>query len=196
VNCYRRVLCRRNPVLLETLEQPVDRLATDADHHGQVLLGQAQIDDHTLLGLAAVAICKPPQFLREPVKRTAIANNDQVLNRNAQVIADHSDKGRIVLVALADERIEPLLAQVKDHSLAYGECIVAIGTPVKGRSDANPGPRRGDEKEGGISRQGKAGQADLTRNEGNQPVPAIARRIDQGIINVSNAAKAKNAISQ
>lgn len=87
-----RVFGRRNSILLETPEQGDWSSGGRRQSLPQGPPGTSQIDNRSIFGLAAVTLCHSSQFLREAVKWTPIAKNDQVLNRNAQVIADQSDK--------------------------------------------------------------------------------------------------------
>jgi len=77
-----------NPILLKTPEEAIDRLATDSDHHCQILLRQAP----TLSLSGGRDDLRTSTIPARAGEWASIAKNDQALDRDMQVIADHSDK--------------------------------------------------------------------------------------------------------
>src|SRR5690242_13672508 len=97
---------------------------------------------------------------------------------------------------LTCQRIEPLLTELKKNGLSDRERVVTMRPSVQRRRGANPRTRRSQYQKRGLARHGKARQPNLPRDERNHAVRAVARRIDQGIVQSAHATEPEDAVRQ
>src|SRR4029077_10411064 len=111
-----------------------------------------------------MAVGQPQKFMRQQIERSTVAVNDQVLGRDAKMIAQKPDKRRVMLDALTCQRIKPLLTELKKNGLADREGVVAMRPSVQRRRGPNPQPRESNQKNRGLPRHRKARQPNLARD--------------------------------
>src|ERR1700751_4758965 len=98
--------------------------------------------------------------------------------------------------ALTCQRIKPFLTELKKNGLANRERVVTMRPSVQRRRGADPRARRSQYQKRGLTRHGKARQSNLPRDERNHAVCAVARRIDQGVVQSTHTTKPENAVRQ
>src|SRR6476660_7023781 len=143
-----------------------------------------------------MAVSQPQKLMRQQIKRSMVAVNDQVLGRDPKMIAYKHDKRRVMLDTLTCQRIKPLLTELKKNGLADRERVVAMRPSVQRRRGADPRTRRSQHEKRGLTRHRKARQPNLARDERDHAVGAVARRVDQGIVQSAHTTKPEDAVRQ
>src|SRR5258706_5125557 len=101
-----------------------------------------------------------------------------------------------MLDTLACQRIKALLTELKKNGLADRERVVTMRPSVQRRRGADPRTRRSQYQKRGLTRHGKARQPYLPRDERNNAICAVARRINQGIVQSTHTTEPENAVRQ
>src|ERR1700751_2278643 len=101
-----------------------------------------------------------------------------------------------MLDTLTCQRTKPLLTEVKKNGLADRERVVTMRPSVQRRRGANPRAWRSQDQKRGLTRHGRARHPNLSRDEPNHAVGAVASRIDQGIVQSAHATEPEDAVRQ
>src|ERR1700730_3468329 len=99
-----------------------------------------------------------------------------------------------MLDTLTCQRIKALLTELKKNGLTDRERVVTMRPSVQRRRGADPRTRRSQYQKRGLTRSGKARQPNLPRDERNHTVDAVARRIDQGVVQSTHTTEPENAV--
>ena len=95
LNRDRSVVDGRGTVLLQRLQEPVDRLTTDTDHYRKVLLRQAQIDPDAALPAPPMPLGETKQLMRQNLERAAIALGYQRIDRDPEIVGEQICEGGV-----------------------------------------------------------------------------------------------------
>src|ERR1700751_4875692 len=101
-----------------------------------------------------------------------------------------------MLDTLTCQRIKPLLTELKKNGIADRERVVTMRPSVQRRRGADPRTRRSQYQKRGLARHGKARQPNLPRDKRNHAVCAVARRIDQGVVQSTHTTKPEDAFRE
>src|SRR6476619_1681925 len=101
-----------------------------------------------------------------------------------------------MLDALTCQRIKPLLIELKEYGLADRKRVVTMRPSVQRGRGADPRTLRSQYQKLGLTRHVKARQPNLPRDQRNHAVGAVARRIDQGIVQSVHATEPEDAVRQ